>query len=98
MMTGIATTTELNDGAPANRFLTVKDVARIMRVSASTIWRYTNRGTLPQPIKVDGRTWWIEAEILAVIERKKAARQSLASADMPASVAKKRGRVRLELA
>lgn len=58
------------------------------------------RGTLPEPIRIDGHTWWIEAEVLAVIEDKMASRQKQMVASVapaPASNAKnKRFRVHLE--
>jgi excisionase family DNA binding protein len=82
--------------------LTVKEVARLLRVSVATIWRYTKRGTLPKPIRIDGHTWWIEAEVLAVIEKGKAARQiplaakHLSPDPTKTRTNKKRVRVRLE--
>lgn len=88
--------------AHAEKFLTVKDVARMLRVSVATVWRYAQRGTLPEPIRIDGHTWWIEAEVLAVIEKKKAARRKPLPANDPlprqrtAKIRKKRRRVRLE--
>jgi excisionase family DNA binding protein len=83
--------------ARADRLLTVKEVAQILRVSAATIWRNTKRGSLPEPIRIDGRTWWIEAEILDVIEKQKAARKTPVPGAQK-SPDKKRTRVRLEAA
>ena len=60
--------------AHATRFLSVKEVATVMHVSVATVWRYAQRGTLPAPIRIDGHTWWIQAEVLAVIEEKMASR------------------------
>lgn len=86
--------------AQAVKFLSVKEVAVTMHVSVATIWRYAERGTLPEPIRIDGHTWWIEAEVLAVIEKKMATRQTHENASaLPASASKtenKRFRVHLD--
>ncbi|ANT49749.1 helix-turn-helix transcriptional regulator [Mesorhizobium amorphae] len=84
------------------KLLSVKEVAVMMHVSVATVWRYAKRGTLPEPIRIDGHTWWIEAEVLAEIEKKMANRQkhvnaSVLPAPAPASETKnKRFRVQLE--
>ncbi|MES0022125.1 MULTISPECIES: hypothetical protein [unclassified Mesorhizobium] len=69
--------------AQAVKFLSVKEVAVTMHVSVATIWRYAERGTLPEPVRIDGHTWWIEAEVLAVIEKKMAIRQTHVNASIP---------------
>ncbi|TRC72035.1 hypothetical protein FJV83_31415 [Mesorhizobium sp. WSM4307] len=86
--------------AHVTKFLSVKEVAAVMHVSVATIWRYAQRGTLPDPIRIDGCTWWIEAEVLAVIDKRMASRQKHVNASVapePASnTKKKRFRVQLE--
>lgn len=82
--------------AQATKFLSVKEVATVMHVSVATVWRYAQRGTLPEPIRIDGHTWWIEEEVLGVIEKKMATRQKPTSERQGAPKAsKQRIRVRL---
>ncbi|TPM27059.1 helix-turn-helix domain-containing protein [Mesorhizobium sp. B2-3-5] len=86
--------------ALVTKFLSVKEVATVMHVSVATVWRYAQRGTLPEPIRIDGHTWWIEAEVVAVIENKMSMRRKNVVASIapaPASNTKnERVRVRLE--
>ncbi|ESX88310.1 AlpA family transcriptional regulator [Mesorhizobium sp. LSHC412B00] len=84
--------------AHATKFLSVKEVATVMHVSVATVWRYAQRGTLPEPIRIDGHTWWIETEVLAVIEQKMATRQThINASSLPAPASKtKRFRVHLD--
>ncbi|RWK65092.1 helix-turn-helix domain-containing protein [Mesorhizobium sp.] len=85
--------------AHVTKFLSVKEVAVMMHVSVATIWRYAKRRTLPEPIRIDGHTWWIEAEVLAVIEEKMASRQKHVNAPVPAPASNtknKRFRVQLD--
>jgi excisionase family DNA binding protein len=39
------------------------DVAALLGVHRSTIWRWLDRGLIPQPRRVGGRTRWVRAEI-----------------------------------
>lgn len=41
-------------------------------VSDMTIWRWCRKGTLPAPIKINGRNYWRASEVDAVIARAKA--------------------------
>ncbi len=85
--------------AHATRFLSVKEVATVMHVSVATVWRYAQRGTLPEPIRIDGHTWWIEEEVLGLIEEKMAIRQKPASESQRGAKAyQNRVRVRLRVA
>lgn len=82
--------------AHATKFLSVKEVATVMHVSVATVWRYAQRGTLPPPIRIDGHTWWIKAEVLAVIEEKMASRQQPTPKHLQTpTTSEKRLRVRL---
>lgn len=58
----------------SEKLLAASEVADLLRVNPATVWRYVKRGTLPAPIKIHGRTWWIEAEVMGAIEGKKADR------------------------
>lgn len=77
------------------RLLTVNQVATIFGVATSSIWRWVTQGVLPQPIRLGGRTRWVEAEIRAVIEREKATRAKTTPRQRTAP-AEKRTRVRLD--
>lgn len=49
-------------------------VAAMLGCSRPTVWRRVADGTLPKAIKIGGLTRWPRDEIIAVIERAKAAR------------------------
>ena len=53
------------DGLPS--LLSDQQVAAILATSRATVWRRTNDGTLPKPIKVGCATRWLRSEIEAVI-------------------------------
>ena len=46
-----------------------KEVARIMGVSESTIYRLTLNNNFPLPYKIGGRTFWSKAEILGWLKK-----------------------------
>lgn len=48
--------------------------AAILNVSVATFWRRVADGTIPQPLKLGSLSRWPKSEILAVIEKAKAAR------------------------
>jgi len=48
-------------------------------ISAMTEWRWTDKGILPRPIKINGRNFYREADLIAVQER--FARESAESAE-----------------
>jgi predicted DNA-binding transcriptional regulator AlpA len=35
-------------------------------VSDMTLWRWTRKGILPQPVRINGRNYWREADIVAL--------------------------------
>lgn len=35
-------------------------------ISAMTLWRWTKEGILPAPVKINGRNYWTEADVLQV--------------------------------
>jgi excisionase family DNA binding protein len=47
--------------------LRVGEVATILDVGVSTIWRQVRNGQLPAPIQIGGSTRWRRAEIEAII-------------------------------
>ena len=48
-----------------------KEVARIVNVSESTIYRWVNAGEFPPPYKLVEHTFFSREEVLAFIEEKK---------------------------
>lgn len=57
-----------------NRLLPTRAVkARFGDPSNMTIWRWVQRGILPEPVKINGRNYWHETDVDAVPE--KAAKQ-----------------------
>jgi prophage regulatory protein len=60
--------------------LSIKEVHRRVKLSASTINRYVAAGSFPKPIKLGpGRVAWIEAEVAAWIETRTAERDGRAA-------------------
>ncbi len=53
-----------------------KKVADWLNCHVATVWRQVANGTLPQPIRIDGRTLWNLDEIDALIETKLSARRA----------------------
>lgn len=60
------------------RLLKDHDAAAALGVSKTTFWRRVKDGTVPKPVKIGASTRWPQSEILAVIERAKAARSEAA--------------------
>jgi len=54
--------------------VTADDGAAILGMSLATFWRRVADGTVPQPLKLGFLSRWPKSEILAVIEKAKAAR------------------------
>ena len=52
------------DTLPDTARMTVKDVAAMLRVSAATVWRMVNAGTLAAPVKLSTRcTRWQAGQV-----------------------------------
>ncbi|MGH0221970.1 helix-turn-helix transcriptional regulator [Sinorhizobium meliloti] len=51
-----------------------KEAAALLGLSLSSFHRRTRDGSVPRPVKLGGLSRWPQSEILAVIERAKAAR------------------------
>lgn len=56
--------------------ITADDGAAILNVSVATFWRRVADRTIPQPLKLGSLSRWPRSEILAVIEKAKAARSA----------------------
>ena len=54
----------------------VKEVANYFSCHPATIWRMTERGQLPKPIRIGGKTRWIRSEIEEVVDRALAERDA----------------------
>lgn len=67
-------TTNLTD--PIDPLMTVREAAATLRISVPTFWRKVADGTISRPIKLGASSRWPQSEILAVIERAKAARST----------------------
>ena len=51
-------------------YLTVRDVARLLKISARTVWRLTTLGYLPRPVRVGTKlVRWREQELHAYLAR-----------------------------
>ena len=55
------------------QLLRVGDVAEILDLGVSTIWRQVRKGQLPAPLQIGGSTRWRRADIEALLQPKQAA-------------------------
>lgn len=55
-----------------------RECAAMLGVSVPTFWRRVADGTVPKPIKLGALSRWPQSEVLEVIERAKAARETAA--------------------
>lgn len=55
------------------QLLRVGDVAEILDLGVSTIWRQVRKGQLPAPLQIGGSTRWRRADIEALLQPKAAA-------------------------
>ncbi len=46
-----------------NALLNVKEVAGMLNIGVSTIWRHVNNGQMPKPIKIGGSVRWRQTDI-----------------------------------
>ncbi len=64
----IRTGNEAQGLSSGDRLLRVSEVAKTLSVSSRTIWRMTDRGELPRPVRIGTRmVRWRESEIEAYI-------------------------------
>lgn len=74
----IRATSNGNGGQP--KLITDLEAAELFGCSRSTIWRRVKDGTLPAPVRISGMTRFPLEEVVAVIERAKAARSETEAA------------------
>ncbi len=43
--------------------------ARFGDISTMTLWRWVQRGILPEPVKINDRNYWREADVAAVADK-----------------------------
>jgi len=50
-----------------SRFLDVKEVAELLGLAVSTVWKLTSEGVLPAPTRVvpGGPRWWLDDVVAA---------------------------------
>ncbi len=53
---------------PQAQLLNVSEVAELLSLGKSSIWRHVSNGTLPKPIKICGATRWRKSDIETFIE------------------------------
>ena len=56
---------------PCSDNISKKEVARIVNVSESTIYRWVHEGKFPQPYQIGGRTFFSKKEVLEFNEEEK---------------------------
>lgn len=54
--------------------LTVKELAKLLKISIRSIWRYRSMGAIPKPIKVGKSVRWDRKDIEQWLEDKKGVR------------------------
>ncbi len=65
---------------PVVALLTLAEVAKLLRRSTLTIYRWTRDRKMPQPIRISGRPLWRAADLEAFIARGAAGSESIESA------------------
>ncbi len=62
----------MNEGRssePGERLLTADDVAHLLAISKSSVWRLRDRGLIPKPARIGSLVRWRGADIDEWIER-----------------------------
>lgn len=59
-----------------DRLLTLHDVKKFTGLGATTIYHYMNEDRFPKPIKLGRSSRWVESELMAWLEAKKAERDT----------------------
>ena len=54
-----------------DQYLTVGDVAKMMRCSIPTIYRWVAKGDFPRPMRFGGSSRWSLNEIMSFLDRRK---------------------------
>lgn len=53
---------------PEPQLLTVRQVAALLNIGTSSVWRHVRNGTLPKPVRIVGTTRWRRADLLALVD------------------------------
>ena len=56
----------MSDTTPLPPLLNDREVAAALNCSRSSVWRLTENGTLPRPLKISGMTRWRRSDIEAL--------------------------------
>lgn len=67
------------DHGQFERLLRVGEVAGLLGVSVSTVWRHVADGSLPEPVRFGGVTRWAQSELILYLEALKAGRSEVGS-------------------
>ncbi|WP_407493815.1 helix-turn-helix transcriptional regulator [Pseudooceanicola sp. MF1-13] len=72
------------------RLLKVGEVAKLLGVSVSTVWRHVANGSLPEPVRFGGITRWAQSELANCLDKMKAERPEVGTNPTPHPVRKTR--------
>lgn len=50
-----------------DRLLGIDQVLVLVPIGRSTWWKGVKNGTLPQPVRIGGRTFWRHSDVMSVI-------------------------------
>ncbi|NOD67602.1 helix-turn-helix domain-containing protein [Ruegeria sp. HKCCD7303] len=50
-------------------YLKDQEVADLLGIGKSTVWKYIHEGVLPKPVKIGGSTRWRRSEIFTHLEQ-----------------------------
>ncbi|WP_254493883.1 AlpA family transcriptional regulator [Bartonella sp. B1099] len=56
---------------PNEPLLTVRESAKILNISVSTLWRRVADGSVPKPLKIGSLARWLQSDLDDVIEKAK---------------------------
>lgn len=62
------TAEQSENGTSPNEWMTVKEVAKELKVSIQTVWNHTKKGILTK-YKIQGRTLYKRSEVMEAIQR-----------------------------
>ncbi|WP_375623313.1 MULTISPECIES: helix-turn-helix transcriptional regulator [unclassified Bartonella] len=51
--------------------LTVRESAKLLNISVSTLWRRVTDGSVPKPLKIGSLARWLQSDLCDVIEKAK---------------------------
>ncbi|EJF83277.1 helix-turn-helix transcriptional regulator [Bartonella rattimassiliensis] len=56
---------------PNKPLLTVREAAKLLNISVSTLWRRVADGSVPKPLKIGSLARWLHSDLRNVIEKAK---------------------------